>query len=94
MFVLDPLQKPSAQAAILAFENARSPASERAAAFPGGAHTNSDIERDFLLKLTVKDPSVGPMTGSVTRDLRVVQELGTLNWGTVLDPRNPASFPN
>jgi hypothetical protein len=92
--VLDPLQKTAAEADILAFENNNSTAAERSAVFPGGAHTNADVDRDFLLKLTVRSPSVAPMTGTPARDIRVVRQLGTLNWGTVLDPRNPATFPD
>jgi len=91
MFMLGPLQK---QADILAFETANSTAAERSTTFPGGAHTSADVERNFLLQLAVRDPKVGPMTGSVARDLRVVRELGTLNWGDVLNPRDPASFPD
>jgi hypothetical protein len=94
MNVLDPLQKTAAEADILAFENNNSTAAERSAVFPGGAHTNADVDRDFLLKLTVRSPSVAPMTGTPARDIRVVRQLGTLNWGTVLDPRNPAAFPD
>jgi hypothetical protein len=91
MDVLDPLQK---QPDILAFENANSSAAERSGPFPGGAHTNADAERDFLLKLTVRHPTVKPMTGTEARDLRVVRQMGTLIWGTVLDPRNPSAFPD
>jgi hypothetical protein len=91
MFMLGPLQK---QTDILAFEATNSTTAERSAAFPGGAHTSADVERDFLLKLTVRNPKVGPMTGPVARDLRVVRELGLLNWGDVLNPRDPATFPD
>jgi hypothetical protein len=90
MGVLEPL---GTQAQILAFEATNSTASERSTAFPGGVHNNANTERDFLLRLTVRHPGVGPLTGSVARDVRVVRELGTLNWGDVLDPRSPASFP-
>ena len=86
---LGPLQK---QADIMAFETSNSTAAERSAAFPGGAHTNANAERDFLLKLTARHQSVAPMTGNATRDVRVVKELGQLSWGSVLDPRSPASF--
>lgn len=95
MFLLDPLQS---QVNILAFENNNSTARERAAVFPAGAHNNANAERDFLLKLAVRHASVAPMTGPPSptiwiRDVRVVRTLGTLNWGTVLDPRNPGTFP-
>jgi hypothetical protein len=89
MFMLGPLQK---DADIVAFENANSTAPERAAAFPGGTRTIT-TQRDFLLKLTTRHPTVGPLTGALARDLRVVEKLGTLNWATVLDARTPASFP-
>jgi hypothetical protein len=92
MFLLKPLQEQAAN--IPVFENANATPAELAAAFPGGAHNNADVERDLLLKLTVRHPQVAPMTGPPARDLRVVQKLGTLNWGTVLDPRNPSSFPD
>lgn len=93
MNVLDPLEK-GKEADILTFENGNSTAPERTAAFPGGVHNNADAERDFLLKLTVRDSTVAPITGTQVRDLRVVRQLGTLNWANVLDPRNPASFPD
>ena len=90
-FGMDVLPKQK-QADILAFEAANSTVAERSTAFPGGAHTSADVERDFLLKLTVRQPTVGPITGNPTRDVRVVRALGTLNWSDVLKPRNPASF--
>ncbi len=37
-------------------------------------------------------PGIGPITGNAERDLRVVKELVGLDWGTVLDKRNPADF--
>jgi len=91
---LDPLKT---HAQILAFEAANSTPAERSAAFPGGAHTNINTERDFLLKLAVRSPRVAPMTGSVARDFRVVRQQGdpTLSlWSDILKPRNPASFPD
>ncbi len=89
MGVLDSLHT---EAEVLAFETANSTAAEQTAAFPGGAHTSENAERDFLLKLAARDSTVAPMTGDVARDVRVVRELGNLNWDTVLYPRNPASF--
>jgi hypothetical protein len=94
MDLLDPLHT---QAQILAFETAHSTAAERSTAFPGGAHTNADAERDFLLRLAVRDPKVAPMTGTVARDLRVVRQQGdpALSlWSDILKPRSPASFPD
>jgi hypothetical protein len=89
--LLDPLQT---QADILAFETAHSSTAERSAAFPGGAHTNANAERDFLLKLAVRDSTVAPVTGTLTRDLRVVRQLDSPSdsWSDILAPRNPASF--
>ncbi len=89
MDILSPLH---VKADVLAFEAANATAAEITGAFPGGAHTNVNTERDLLLKLAVRDPSVGPMTGSVDRDLRVVRKLGTLNFGNALVSRDPASF--
>jgi hypothetical protein len=90
-YVLSPLKM---HAQILAFENANSSASERSTAFPLGPHTGAHAERDFLVKLAVRHPTVAPMTGDVARDVRVVRELGNLNWRDVLNPRNPSSFPD
>ena len=94
MELLDPLHT---EAQVLAFETAHSTTAERSAAFPGGTHTSADAERNFLLRLAVRDPSVAPMTGSVTRDLRVVRRLGDpalVLWSEILRPRDPATFPD
>jgi hypothetical protein len=37
-------------------------------------------------------PSVAPITGPVARDIRVVHALATLDWGTVLNTRDPNAF--
>lgn len=89
--LLDPL---TAEADILAFEASHSTTAERAAAFPGGAHTSVNAERDFLLKLAVRDPTVKPMTGTVARDLRVVRQLTAVGdaWTDILRPRDPGTF--
>lgn len=95
-FGMDLLHPLDADAKIFPFETAHSTPSERAAAFPGGAHTNADAERDFLLRLAVRDPTVGPLTGSVERDLRVVRKQGDPSLQLMADifaPRDPASFP-
>jgi len=89
MDVLAPLET---EADILAFENANATPAELAAAFPGGAHNNRNRERDFLLRLAVRHPGVLPLTGTVERDLRVVNRMGRFDWGTVLDHRDPTSF--
>ncbi|MDR3419320.1 MAG: DUF4157 domain-containing protein [Nevskia sp.] len=89
MDVLDPLHT---TADITNFENANATPMELTAAFPGGVHNNANTERDFLLKLAVRQSTVAPITGTPARDLRVVRELGNVNWGDVLKPKNPASF--
>jgi hypothetical protein len=91
MDVLDPLHTESQ---ILHFETAKATVAEITAAFPGGTHTDENKERDFLLKLAVRDPKVGPITGNSARDLRVVRQLNAPsdNWTDILRPRNPASF--
>jgi hypothetical protein len=89
MDVLSPL---NAQADVLAFETAKATAAELTTAFPGGAHTDINRERDLLLKLAVRDPTVGPITGSVDRDLRVIDRLGHVEWSRVLVARDPATF--
>ncbi len=91
MGVLDPLEK---EAGIIAFEDAHSTPAERAGPFPRGTHTSYQAERDFLLMLATRHTKVAPMTGNLARDLRVVHELGQLNWGEVLKARNPSSFPD
>lgn len=79
-------------AQIDAFENARSTAAQRAAAFPAG-HTAA-TERAFLLRLALRDPGIGPITGSLARDLRVVDLMASVGdlWADILMPRNPADF--
>ena len=94
MGLLNPLK---AEADTLAFEKAHATDAERAAVFPGDAHTDANTERDFLLKLVVRNPEVAPITGSVDRDLRVVRQQGATGlqlWTNILRPRNPSSFPD
>lgn len=93
MDLLSPLRT---EPAILAFEAANSTAAERAAAFPGGAHTSATAERDFLLNLAVRDPSVKPIAGNVLRDLGVVRRMGDPSLSLMSDifkPRDPATLP-
>lgn len=85
------------EAQILAFESNNSTPAEQLAAFPGGAHTDANVERDFLLKLAVSHQTIAPMTGPVARDLRVVRTMGdpALSlWSDILRPRDPATFPD
>lgn len=91
MDVLDPLHTESQ---ILAFENANLTTGEQTTLFPGGTHTDENRERDVLLLLAVRDKKVAPMTGSVSRDLKVVDQLNAPSdaWSDILKPRNPASF--
>src|SRR5262249_55717530 len=74
-FGMDALKPVETEAQVLAFEAANSTPAERSGAFPGGAHTNANTERDFLLKLAVRKPPVGPITGNAHRDFRVVEQL-------------------
>ena len=48
---------------------------------------------DFLIKLMVAQPG-NKLTGTVDRDVRVVNELATLNWGEVTKKGPPSGFPD
>jgi hypothetical protein len=89
MFMTGPLQ---GEAAILKFEKTNATPAELAPAVLSAVHADVTKERDFLLKITTRHPDVNPITGNVARDLRVVKELGTLSFDTVLDARNPTTF--
>jgi hypothetical protein len=89
MYKLDPLQK---DADILAFETANATPAELAPAALTPIHADVTKERDFILKLTTRHADVNPITGNVARDVRVVKELGSLSFGTILDARNPTTF--
>jgi len=56
------------------------------------AHASVAEHTKFLLKIVVELPNVAPITGKTERDLRVVNTLSTLDWGTVLDKRDPSGF--
>ena len=92
--MLNPIES---DADVRAFEAAHSSPAELAATFPGGVHGNADLERDFVLRLVLRDPSIHPITGTTVRDVRVVKKLGDPAMGTfavMLAPRNPNSFPD
>lgn len=91
MFVFTPLRT---DAQILAFEAAKATVAERNAAFPGGVHSDQDKERDLLVKLALREPSVAPITGTVARDVRVVAQFNAVGnlWSNILAPRNPSTF--
>jgi len=89
MFMLDPLQK---DADILAYETANATPAELVPAALTPVHADVTKTRDFLLKLTTRHPDVNPITGNLARDLRVVKELATVSFGTILDDRNPTTF--
>lgn len=96
-FGMDVVGALETEAQVLAFEAAHSSSAERSRAFPGGAHTNTDTERDFLIRLTIRQSNVGPITGRESRDFRVVQQLGDpalSAWRDILMPRSPSSFPD
>jgi hypothetical protein len=78
---------PKTEADAAKLEDANSKEEERKA-----ARASVDEHRKFLLKLVVSLPQVAPITGKTERDLRVVNELATLNWSTVLDTRDPSGF--
>ena len=79
-------------AQIDAFEVAQSTSAERAAAFSAG-HTAAR-ENAFLLRLALRSRRVAPVTGTLARDLRVVDQLVAVGntWAVILAPRNPSAF--
>jgi hypothetical protein len=78
---------PQEEADATAFLNAKATAAERAAA------TTVNAERDLLMKLVLRE-RVGSITGSVDRDFRMAQRMGTVGstWRDILDRRVPADF--
>lgn len=48
---------------------------------------------DFLIRLMVAQPNI-KMTGNVARDVRVVDELATADWGLVTQKGPPSGFPD
>ena len=49
--------------------------------------------KESLIKLVIQHGrGTSDITGDAARDYRVVNALATLNWATVLDARDPASF--
>jgi hypothetical protein len=65
------------------------PAAERAA-----AHASPAAHAELLVKLVLGRPDVGPITGPVARDARVVDVLAKLKDSSIMDARDPASFPD
>ncbi len=80
---------PTDEAGMAALEDAHLGASERAA-----AHASVAARKDSLMRLVLQRPGVGPITGGVDRDLRMVNLFTGLDWGTVLDRRDPSAFPD
>jgi hypothetical protein len=78
---------PQEEAEATAFLNANATAAERAAA------TTVAAERDLLMKLVLR-VRVGSITGSVDRDFRMAQRMGTVGdtWRRILERRVPADF--
>jgi hypothetical protein len=91
MDLLDPLHT---DAQIQSFETSNANAAENSAVFPGGVHNNVNAERDFLIRLAVRNSKVAPITGNVARDLRVVDQFNAPSdlWSSILAARNPAAF--
>jgi hypothetical protein len=59
------------------------------------AATTEATIRDLLVKLTLRNAAVGPLTdGSEDRNFRTVNQMGTMpdNWAVILANRNPSSF--
>jgi hypothetical protein len=73
-----------------AFEDAR----VKDAAKLADARSTADKRRDLLIELVLQEPGVVPLTGDVKRDVRVVQELATLNWADRLTKGGPGAFPD
>jgi hypothetical protein len=69
---------PKTEADADALENAHASDADRKA-----AHASVAEHTKFLLKIVVELPNVAPITGKTERDLRVVNTLSTLDWGTV-----------
>jgi hypothetical protein len=90
MRVLRPLRT---DALVQAFEAANATAAELAT---GAAHADADAERDLLIKLVLRDASVGEITGPPARDIRAVNQLASMSrsWADILAARTPASFPD
>ena len=70
------------------FEAAHSTAAERTA-----AHASLAAHTKFLVTLVWKQADVGPITGALARDLRVVDLLSTVDLNTMWDTRVPGAFP-
>jgi hypothetical protein len=63
-------------------------AAERAAA------TTRAAIRNLLVRLTIRNTTVGPITGNEDRDFRAINKLGTMpdSWAVILAARSPATF--
>jgi hypothetical protein len=72
---------PGTEAELAAFEAANSTEAERVA-----AHGSFETYRDFLKRLVMGLPEVGPITGGLDRDMGVATELGTRTWEQVANP--------
>jgi hypothetical protein len=83
-------------AQVRAFESANATTAELGVAFPGGVHSNAATERDFLIRLALRDAGIAPLTGLIARDLAAVSAMSTARltgaWSVMLAPRAPASF--
>ncbi len=80
---------PRDEAALTALEDAQLTSDERTA-----ARASIDTRQAALVRLVLRLPTVGELTGPLDRDVRVVETLSTLVWSTVLEHRDVSSFPD
>ncbi len=80
---------PTDEAGMIALEDAHLDAAARTA-----ARASVAARKASLIRLVLQQPGVGPITGPVDRDVRVVETFVTLDWGTVLDHRDVSAFPD
>jgi len=69
------------------------PAAHSTAAERTAAHASVAAHTKFLVTLVLKRADVGPITGALARDLRVVDLLSTVDLNTMWDTRVPGAFP-
>ncbi len=72
---------PRNEADLATFEADHSTEAERTA-----AHASVDKHSAFLKRLVLGLPNVGPITGSLDSDIKLVTELGTRSWDQIMNP--------
>lgn len=78
---------PANEAAMTALEDGALAEPERIA-----ARASVDARKTSLVRLVLRSPTVGELTGPLDRDVRVVEALATMVWSTVLDDRDVTTF--